>query len=214
MKTSEAGRTISVWQQKHPQSRTVELKCAEREGNTASSNRVAAENGDRSCPQWVSNLKRLFDSRGDNKEFGVGSIASSRLLRFLVVGGTGVGVNLFAMALLIQGGYSSAWWASASASIVAAVHNYLLNNYWTFRDRRRNGRALLGGVFLYLSMSAVGIAVTAASYSFLAQARFRTNLGASSLYLLGAQLISIVFGTYLNYTLNKSFTWRVGRDQL
>ncbi len=94
------------------------------------------------------------------------------------------------------------------------MHNYLLNNHWTFGDRRRNGRALINGAFLYFPMAAVGIAITTVSYSILTDARFRTSFGTSSLYLLGAQLVSILFGTYFNYSLNKVFTWRLGRDQL
>jgi putative flippase GtrA len=37
------------------------------------------------------------------------------------------------MALLIQVGYARDWRASAIASAVAVLHNYLLNNHWTFR---------------------------------------------------------------------------------
>jgi putative flippase GtrA len=90
-------------------------------------------------------------------------------------------VNLLAMTLLIQVGYSRDWRASAIASAVAALHNYLLNNHWTFGDRRRNGRGLVNGAFLYFSMAAVGIAVTTVSYAILVQGRLRDNFGTSSL---------------------------------
>ena len=194
-------------------SSTMGLECAEREGKCLGSNPMLPENGNQVSSGWISSLKRLLDSHGDGKDSYVSLIASSRLLKFLVVGGVGVVVNLVVMALLIQSGFSSDWRASAIASAVAALHNYLLNNHWTFSDRRRNGRALLNGAFLYLPMAAVGIAITTVSYSVLSQARFRSNFGTSSLYLLGAQLVSILFGTYLNYALNKSFTWRL-RDPL
>jgi len=163
--------------------------------------------------QWTSAMKRFFHPRGDGKGSYVSLIASSRLFKFLVVGGIGVLVNLLVMALLIQVGHSRDWRASAIASAVAALHNYLLNNHWTFSDRRRNGRALVNGAFLYLPMAAVGVSVTTVSYSILTQARFLDKFGTSSFYLLGAQLVSIVFGTYLNYALNKSFTWRLGRNE-
>lgn len=164
--------------------------------------------------RWISTVKRLLDCGGDGHESLYSLIGSSRLLKFLVVGGAGVIVNLVAMALLIQAGFPGDWRASAIASAVGALHNYLLNNHWTFSDRRRNGRALLNGAFLYFPMAAVGIAITTVSYSLLSQARFRSNFGTSSLYLLGAQLVSIVFGTYFNYSLNKLFTWRLDRNQL
>jgi putative flippase GtrA len=196
-----------------PRSSTTGLEYAEHEAKSAGSNPMLPENGNHVSSGWISSLKRLLDSRGDGKESYFSLIASSRLLKFVVVGGIGVVVNLVVMALLIQSGFSGDWRASAIASAVAALHNYLLNNHWTFSDRRRNGRALLNGAFLYLPMAAVGIAITTVSYSILSQARFRNNFGASALYLLGAQLVSILFGTYLNYTLNKSFTWRL-RDPL
>jgi putative flippase GtrA len=184
----------------------------EHEPNSLALSRALPRNGHQLCLRWTS-IKRLYN-RGEGKASYASSIASSRLFKFLVVGGIGVVVNLLVMALLIQVGYSRDWRASAIASALAALHNYLLNNHWTFSDRRRNGRALVNGAFLYLPMAAVGIAVTTASYSILTQARFLNDFGTSSFYLLGAQLVSILFGTYLNYNLNKVFTWRLGRDEL
>jgi putative flippase GtrA len=191
---------------------------AEREADFIESNQLASKEelrGDGVQSQrWVSTVKRFLDCGGDGSESFFSLIASSRLLKFLVVGGVGVIVNLVAMALLIQAKFPSDWRASAIASAVGALHNYLLNNHWTFSDRRRNGRALLNGAFLYFPMAAVGIAITTISYSLLSQPRVRSNFGTSSLYLLGAQLVSILFGTYFNYSLNKLFTWRLDRDEL
>jgi putative flippase GtrA len=182
--------------------------------NFLGSDRVSPKNRDTFSAPWISKLMRPFVSRGEGKDSYLASIVSNRLFKFLVVGALGVVVNLLVMALLIQAGYLRDWRASTIASAIAALHNYLLNNHWTFGDRRRNGRALINGAFLYLPMAAAGIAITAVSYSILTHLRFRASFGASSLYLLGAQLVSIVFGTYLNYSLNRMFTWRLGRDQL
>jgi putative flippase GtrA len=162
--------------------------------------------------QLGSTMVRLFLRRGDGPDSYIGSIASSRWLKFLVVGGIGVIVNLLVMALVFQTAGYRDWRASAIASAVAALHNYLLNNHWTFADRRRSGHALFSGAFLYLPMSAVGVAITTAAYSILAQAWFRTYFGSSSIYLFGVQLVSISLGTYLNYSLNKLFTWRSEDD--
>lgn len=185
---------------------------AEDQAKAAGSNGVLPNDGDPSS--LISKMKRLFDLRGDGRASYMAAIASSRLLKFLVVGGIGVFVNLAVMALLIQAGFSGDWRTSAIASAAGALNNYLLNNHWTFSDRRRNGRALLNGAFLYLPMSAVAIAITTVSYSILSQARFRTTFGSSPLYLLGAQLVSILFGTYFNYALNRTFTWRLDRNEL
>jgi len=194
-------------------SSTTGLEHEERRADFLASKHAVRVDGDQS-QRWTSIVKRLLDCGGDGSDSFFSLIASSRLLKFLVVGGVGVIVNLVAMAMLIQAGFPGDWRASAIASAVGGLHNYLLNNHWTFSDRRRNGRALLNGAFLYLPMAAVGIAITTVSYSILLQSRFRISFGTSSLYLLGAQLVSILFGTYLNYSLHNIFTWRSDRNQM
>jgi putative flippase GtrA len=193
-------------------SSAIGVECAEDGGKASDPNGVLPIAGDQWSP--VLRIKRLFDPCDDGKASFLGVIASSRLLKFLVVGGIGLFVNLGIMALLIGAGFSGDWRTSVIASVAGALNNYFLNNHWTFSDRRRNGRALFNGAFLYLPMSAVAISVTTVAYSILSQARFRSMFGTSSLYLLGAQLVSILCGTYFNYNLNKMFTWRLDRNQL
>ena len=121
-------------------------------------------------------MVRLFLRRSDGTDSYLGSLASYRLIKFLAVGGIGVVVNLLAMALMFQvTGYRD-WRASALASTIAALHNYFLNNHWTFADRRRSGSALFSGALLYLPMSAAGVAITTVTYSILTHARFRALL--------------------------------------
>jgi putative flippase GtrA len=180
--------------------------------DSGGSNRMSPERGRRGSSQLGSTLgstmTRIFPSGGDGKGSYLGSIASSRLIKFLAVGGLGVFVNLLVMAVVFKvTGYRD-WRASAIASTVAALHNYFLNNHWTFADRRRSGSALFSGALLYLPMSAAGVAITTVTYSILTLARFRVHFGTSSLYPYAVQLIAISFGTYLNYSLNKLFTWR------
>ena len=201
-------------EQKQARPSTSGLEYPRQESTSFAHGRSLPKNGYQVSQGWISELKRFFDTREGGKTSYVSSIMSSRLFKFLVVGGIGVVVNLLVMALLIKVGYSRDWRASAIASAVAALHNYLLNNHWTFGDRRRNGRALVNGAFLYLPMAAAGIALTTMSYSILTQPRFLNNFEVSSFYLLGAQLVSILFGTFLNYNLNKVFTWRLGRSEL
>jgi putative flippase GtrA len=181
---------------------------AEDKADPAGSSRGSLRGASVSSSQLSSAMARLFLRRNDGRDSYIGSIASSRLFKFLVVGGIGVIVNLLVMALVFQTAGYRDWRASAIASTIAALHNYLLNNHWTFSDRRRSGHALFSGAFLYLPMSAAGVAITTVTYSILTQAWLRDNFGTSSLYLFGAQLVSISFGTYLNYSLNKLFTWR------
>lgn len=183
---------------------------AEHDPDSLGSNRVSTKRRGMFSPPLISIMARPFAPRSGGEDSYISSMTSSRLLKFLIVGGIGVIVNLLVMALVFQTAGYRDWRASAIASTVAALHNYLLNNNWTFGDRRRSGLALFSGAFLYLPVSAVGVAITTVTYSILAQAQFRANFGTSSLYLFAVQLVSISFGTYLNYRLNKSFTWRSG----
>lgn len=137
---------------------------------------------------------------------------SSQFVKFLVVGGAGVVVNLIVMSAILQLGGNVDWRGSASASAVAALHNYLWNNYWSFRDRRHVGSALFSGAITYLALSTIGIAATTASYSILTATLLRPYSITSHASLLGAQLVSILVGTLLTYNLNRLFTWRKQPD--
>jgi len=207
------GELVTQKEQRHEWTIAPEQEIVKHKASSFGSNRVSPTDGGTFSARCLSAVTRPFVARGNGNDSYLASIASSQLFKFLVVGAIGVVVNLLVMALLIQAGYLRDWRASTIASVIAALHNYLLNNHWTFGDRRRSGRALFNGAFLYFPVAAVGIALTAVSYSILTQLRFRTSFGTSPPYLLGAQLVSILFGTYLNYSLNKLFTWRRGSDE-
>jgi putative flippase GtrA len=142
------------------------------------------------------------------ERFPLSKRVSTRLLKFVLVGGSGVLVNLVAMALLLRLAGWKDWRVSAIANVIATLSNYLLNNHWTFRDRRRTGLALTGGAFLYMITSAAGIAFTTASYGFLTKIHFRGGPMTSYIQLMGMQLIAVLAGAYLNYFVHNSFTWR------
>jgi dolichol-phosphate mannosyltransferase len=128
-------------------------------------------------------------------------------LKFMLVGALGVAVNLLVISLIIRLTGCKDWRASSAASIIASVHNYVLNNRWTFQDRRRRGKSLFSGALMYLLMSGIGILTTTAVYATLAWTFTQRLSQASSIYPLIMQLLSIACGTYLNYALNSSFTW-------
>jgi dolichol-phosphate mannosyltransferase len=138
---------------------------------------------------------------------------SIRFFKFGLVGAIGVVVNLLAMATIVSFSGYAGWQASVLASTVATVNNYALNNAWTFRDRAHAGSRSIMGYFSYFCMSLIGIAVTGLSYSFL---RFLSAkilgpafaAGTPTAVILSCQLLSILVGTYLNFTLNRTVTWR------
>jgi dolichol-phosphate mannosyltransferase len=136
---------------------------------------------------------------------------SDRFVKFAVVGGIGVIVNLVAMSLLLHLTNLHDWLASAMASLVANVNNYGLNNIWSFADRTHRGLRVLKGYFSYLAASALGLGVTTGAYAGLAwclRALFiQQSQTARAASLLLCQLVALILGTYFNYKLNKVITW-------
>ncbi len=132
-----------------------------------------------------------------------------RFLKFSLVGATGIVLNLATMTLIVFEFGIKDWRASALASLVAMVSNYVLNNAWTFRDRARTGASLISGYFSYVVASLVGLGVTTGIFSALTEifhrllVRVTSNIG-----LLVCQLFAILVGSYFNYKLNKVLTWR------
>ncbi|HLB86187.1 MAG TPA: glycosyltransferase [Terriglobales bacterium] len=135
----------------------------------------------------------------------------ARFIRFVLVGCTGIVVNLAAMALLLKLTDWRGWVASVVASLIANLNNYGLNNVWTFSDRAHRGFGLLKGYVSYLLMSTVGLGITTASYIGLAWTVAQFPLGKVDWNRLGialfCQFLAIALGTFSNYILNKGVTW-------
>ncbi len=105
------------------------------------------------------------------------------------------------------------WQVSATASLLANAHNYLLNNIWSFADRTHRGSRVLKGYLSYLAMSAVGLGVATGAYAGLTWSLTRLSIvqngrgGFASLTQLFCQFIAVSLGVYFNYELNKVITW-------
>ncbi|MBZ5705513.1 MAG: glycosyltransferase family 2 protein [Acidobacteriia bacterium] len=142
----------------------------------------------------------------------IGRRLSGRFVKFAVVGGSGVVVNLVVLATLVKVLRSGDWRLSAASSLVAATSNYILNNMWTFADAVRKGRRFVVGYFTYLIVTGVGLAVATVSYASMTWAFKRIALSPgeltpSTMALMLFQLIGIALGTFANYELNRSVTW-------
>ncbi len=140
-------------------------------------------------------------------------LASDRFLKFAAVGSIGVIVNLAVMTLLLHLTSWNDWQASAVASILANVHNYVLNNIWSFADRTHRGLRVLKGYLSYLGMSAVGLGMTTAAYAGLTWSLTQLSIlqngteGFASVFRLICQFIAVALGVYSNYEMNKFITW-------
>ena len=86
------------------------------------------------------------------------------VIKYGVVGCTGILINLGTMALLFTNSSERGWVQSGLANIVSTVGNFVLHNLWTFSDQQHQGLRLIRVFLSFVFMSAVGICVTTAAY--------------------------------------------------
>lgn len=124
----------------------------------------------------------------------------TRPARFLLVGVSGVGVSMAVLWTVTRGlGWPTAW-GGVLAWLFSTFTNFLLNDAYTWRDRRTGGvRAGAGRLIRYYSTTALGFAVSLGVLVLLAD-----RLG---LFLLLANLVAIGVGGTVNYLLHNAWTW-------
>ncbi len=129
----------------------------------------------------------------------------TRPARFLLVGLSGVGVSMGVLwtareiaGLPTAGGGVLAW-------VLSTLTNFLLNDAYTWRDRRIAGlRARAERLVRYYSTTVLGFVISLVVLVLLAD-----RLG---LHLLAANLVAIGVGGTVNYLIHNAWTWRGGRS--
>jgi dolichol-phosphate mannosyltransferase len=126
----------------------------------------------------------------------------SEFIRFLLVGASGVVVNLglyFILTRLLSIGLEI---AAPIAIEVSIISNFILNNIYTFSARGPGNS--LGRRFLYFHVAA-GLAGVV-NYSI-----FMSLVHGVGMYDMLANCIGIVGGTVVNYLMNSRITWGAGK---
>lgn len=126
----------------------------------------------------------------------VGRVA--RPLRFGIVGASGVLVNSLALWVLVQGSRLSIPLASAIATELAIITNFLLNDRWTF-GRTAARRSRWRRFVRYNSVAAGGLAITALLLTVLTRY--------ANMPLLLANLLAIGVAMGWNYMLSSRWAW-------
>jgi dolichol-phosphate mannosyltransferase len=119
---------------------------------------------------------------------------------FGMVGASGVAVHLAALKLVLETFPSIGFDASQlTATFVAMLSNYLLNNQLTYRDRRHKGWRIIPNFLLFSASCSIGIIA---------------NIGLASVIYGGestwwiAGLAGAIVGTVFNYVTSSLFVWR------
>jgi len=123
-----------------------------------------------------------------------------RFVKFCLVGGSGVLVNMGLLWLLTEVAGLFYLVSSAVAVECAILNNFFWNDVWTFRDRRAAGwRARLGRLARFNAVSVGGLGINVAVLWL-----FTEQLG---VYYLLSNLAGIAAATLWNFFVNARWTW-------
>lgn len=149
-------------------------------------------------------------------ELRLGRKVTGQFALYALVGLSGLFVNLavFSLVELARPGSIDLTlsrpvrWSLIIGIQVSIIWNFLLNNYFTFWERRFRRRQLLWGLFLFQLVSTLGVVIHVSVFQFL-----ETNgWAADAIGPIPARLLhdAIGFAVALvsNYFLNVNYTWR------
>ncbi len=122
-----------------------------------------------------------------------------RFLLFSLVGVSGVAVHLATLKLVLTLTAFSFAFAQAFATLIAAISNFFLNNWLTYRDRRLHGWSVLLGLVSFLLVCSVGAVVNVA---------FADRVFQLTKIWWFAGIAGAAVSAILNYSATALFTWR------
>ncbi len=137
----------------------------------------------------------------DILEFGVVAVrlgfqTYARLIKFLLVGASGLIVNWGVFALLWLYTGVPAWLSIAVATEASILSNFFLNNAWTFKDRRTTH--IIGRLTRYHYTALGGLLITYLAYFSLENA----------MHALVAYPVAIMAATAWNFALSYFWAWK------
>ena len=125
---------------------------------------------------------------------------SRDFIRYCCVGLVGAAVNTSIYVLLNRYYQINLQVASLMAVETAILTNFLLNNYWTFKQRTKKLSMFRRLVNFHIAASISGLIFYYLFFLFLV-----TVLGINDVLSV---LLAIITGTVSNYTINSIWTWR------
>jgi dolichol-phosphate mannosyltransferase len=129
----------------------------------------------------------------------IGHLVPVRFALFAMIGGLGLVVHLAVLGLVLKFLGVDFTLAQSVATVTAMTSNFLLNNWFTYRDRRLRGWRLLRGLVSFCVVCSVGAIgnVGIAAYVFHADQAW---------WLAG--IAGAIVGSVWNYATSAVFTWR------
>lgn len=134
----------------------------------------------------------------------MGRMLPARFISFATVGLSGIFVHLCALWFFHRFLDIEFIYAQASATLIAMTSNYILNNHFTYPDRKHQGAAFVRGLLSFYLACTLGAIINVAVADLLFGRSFPWWLAGT----LGA-----VSGAVWNYATTATFTWRINRDR-
>jgi dolichol-phosphate mannosyltransferase len=131
------------------------------------------------------------------------NIFHSRIIKFSIVGGSGIAVNMGILFLLTEYCHLFYWLSSIFAIELSIISNFLLNDIWTWRDRKK--KTFRKRLIQYH----ISVGITAISANWLLLILMTEIFG---LYYMISNLIGIAIGTIANYIVNDLWTFKQAKD--
>jgi len=132
----------------------------------------------------------------------IGPAVPVRFLLFSLIGGLGVGVHLTTLWVVLH--LASFSVAQGVATLVAMTGNFLMNNLFTYRDRRLKGWRILSGLGSFYAVCGVGAAANVGIAASIA--------GNHSWWVAG--LAGAAVSAVWNYAMSSIFTWSATRQPI
>ncbi|HVC55783.1 MAG TPA: glycosyltransferase family 2 protein [Stellaceae bacterium] len=128
----------------------------------------------------------------------IGPAVPVRFFLFALIGGLGVGTHLLTLWFVTHVLLVAFAIGQSAATLVAMTGNFLLNNLFTYRDRRLRGRRLLTGLVSFYAVCGAGAAANVGVASYLVVDHHSWWFAG-----LAGAAVSVVW----NYAMSSIFTW-------
>lgn len=123
----------------------------------------------------------------------------SKLLRFCVVGASGLAVNMFIFYMLCKVAGFGMNLSAVCSFIAASLNNYTINTFWTFRSTKTAYTKLNYGKYLIANL--IGLAVNIVVLNIVVYL-----VGQHSLVV--AQLVAVLSATAFNFISSHKFVFK------
>ena len=132
----------------------------------------------------------------------LGNVVNVRFVLFAMVGAVGVGVHLLILSVLLRVAGLSFAVGQAVTTFTVMILNFVLNNSFTYRDRRLRGWKFWGGMLTFCLACGLGVVINVA----ISSEAFHRGVP----WVLAA-LTGLLFSAIWNYGVTSVTTWRQAR---